>query len=51
VNRTIRPVVAVRQPEHRHDVVAALHADLLDQRVDESLAQRQRERPVALRPN
>jgi Pyruvate/2-oxoacid:ferredoxin oxidoreductase gamma subunit len=47
VNRTIRPVVAVRQP----DVVAALHADLLDQRVDESLAQRQRERPVALRPN
>ncbi|HKF89630.1 MAG TPA: hypothetical protein VKB85_16350 [Propionibacteriaceae bacterium] len=44
-------MVAVRQPEHRHDVVAALHADLLDQRVDESLAQRQRERPVALRPN
>jgi hypothetical protein len=41
-NRAIRLVVPGRQPEHRHDVVAALHADFLDQRVDQGLAQRQR---------
>jgi hypothetical protein len=41
-NRVIGLVVAGRQPEHRHDVVAALHADFLDQRVDQGLAQRPR---------
>jgi hypothetical protein len=43
--RMVGPVAAVWQPEHRHDVVAAAHADLLDQRVDQGLAHRQR--PVA----
>jgi hypothetical protein len=41
-NRAVRLVAAARQPEHRHDVVAAVHADLLHQRVNQGLAHRQR---------
>jgi hypothetical protein len=44
-NRAIGPVAAVRQPEHRHDVAAAVHADLLHQRLDQARAHRQRPVP------